>query len=209
MTEDEKSLARKKDSIRKKAERALKGIKKRKDMSPETLEKVREADRKRWNSKEMSMTEEERDKDRESHRQSMAKRRSEGKIGIKDPGNKKCKESVTIKKKEISQIRQVLRRRKARLTLSEEMKISARKKAREGMRVFRKEGRLRMYMQRKKRGFCEMKWKKFLAANPKFMALEDKKNEEIEKVKRQKEKEFEDLKRWDEDRRLKKAKGLL
>ena len=54
-----------------------------------------------------------------------------------------------------------------------------------------------------------MKWKKFLAANPKFMALEDKKNEEIEEVKRQKEKEFEDLKRWDEDRRLKKAKGLL
>ena len=35
----------------------------------------------------------------------------------------------------------------------------------ERMMEFRKEGRLREYMQRKKRGFCDMKWKKFLAEN--------------------------------------------
>ena len=33
------------------------------------------------------------------------------------------------------------------------------------MMEFRKEGRLREYMQRKRRGFCDMKWKKFLAEN--------------------------------------------
>ena len=54
-----------------------------------------------------------------------------------------------------------------------------------------------------------MKWKEFLAINPKFMALEDKKIEEMEEVKRQKEKEWDDLKKWDADRRLKKAMGLL
>ena len=63
--------------------------------------------------------------------------------------------------------------RKFRLLLSDEMKITARKKAREGMTLFRKEGALRDYMQRKKRGFCEMKWNKFLGENPKFKALEE------------------------------------
>ena len=207
MTEDEKTLARKKDAMRKKADRAKRGIRKRKDLSPETLDKVREADRKRWHIRQSSMTEGEREKVRESHRRSMAKRRSEGKITLGDTGKKK--ESVKIKKNERAQIRQVLRRRKARLILSEEMKILERKKAKEGMTVFRKEGRLRMYMQRKKRGICEMKWKEFLAINPKFMALEDKKIEEMEEVKRQKEKKWDDLKKWDADRRLKKAMGLL
>ena len=207
MTEDEKSLARKKDAMRKRADRAKRGIKKRKDMSPETLDKVREADRERWHIRQRSMTEEEREKVRESHRRSMAKRRSEGKITYKDPVKKE--DSVKIEKKERAQIRQVLRRRKARLILSEEMKISERKKAKEGMTVFRKEGRLRIYMQRKKRGICEMKWKEFLAANPMFMALEDAKIEEMEEVKRQKEKKWVDLKKWDADMRWKKAMGYL
>ena len=192
MTEDEKSLARKKDALRKKAERALKGIKKRSDMSPETLSKVREADRKRWDSKQRSMTVEEREKVRESHRRSMAKRRSSGKITSKDTGKKKDKVKI---KKERAKIRQVLRRRTARLLLSDEMKISERKKAREGMIVFRKEGRLRSYKQRKKRGFCEMKWKKLLAENPMLKALEDKKVEEMKEVKRQRERKCEDLKK--------------
>ena len=176
MTEEEKSLARKKDAMRKR---------KRRDMSPETLDKVREADRKRWDIKQRSMTEEEREKVRESHRQrkKAKKRREENKCIIKNQDNKK--DSVQNNKKERARIRQVLRRRKERLLLSEEMKLTARKKAREGMTVFRKEGRLREFMQRKRRGFCEMKWKKFLAANPKFMALEEKKVEEIRQVKRQ------------------------
>ena len=68
MTEEEKSMARKKDAMRKKLERALKGTKKRGDMSPETLDKVRKADRKRWHNKQRSMNEEERDKVREGHK---------------------------------------------------------------------------------------------------------------------------------------------
>ena len=167
MNEEERSLARIKDAMRKS---------KRRDMSPRTLDKVREADRKRWDIKQRSMTEEERDKVRESHRQSMAKRRiKESNISLKDPENKK--DIVKIKKNERNLIKQVLRRRRERLLLSEEMKLAARDKAREGMREFRKEGRLRKYMQRKKRGFVEMKWKKFLSVNPKFMALEEGKIE--------------------------------
>ena len=95
MTPDEKALARKKDAMRKRAERALRGIKKRKDMSPDTLDKVREADRKRWKIKQRSMTEEERDKVRERVRQSMAKkRRSEGKNRCKDLGNDKDSDKI-------------------------------------------------------------------------------------------------------------------
>ena len=175
MTHEERALARMKDAMRKR---------KRRDMSPRTLEKVREADRKRWDIKQRSMTQEERDKVRESHRQSMAKRRSKEKIVSKDPVIKK--DSALAKKNEKAQIKQVLRRRKERLLLSEEMKIAARERARLGMIEFRNEGRLRKYMQRKKRGFCEMKWKKFLAANPKYRALEDKKIEDMKELKRQK-----------------------
>ena len=171
MTEEERSLARKKDAMRKM---------KRRDMSPKTLDKVREADRKRWDIRQRSMTEEERDKVRESHRQSMArKRRSEGIISFEERSYKK--DSSQVKRNERAKIKQVLRRRKERLLLSNEMKIAAREKAREGMMEFRKEGRLRKYMQRKKRGFCEMKWKKFLVANPRFMALEEKKMEDMKR----------------------------
>ena len=163
MTEEEKSMARKKDAMRKKLERALKGTKKRGDMSPETLDKVRKADRKRWHNKQRSMNEEERDKVREGHKKSMAKIRATGKIKILKQKNEES--NAKTKKKEQANIRQVLRMRKIRYLLSDKMKILEREKAREGMMEFRKEGRLREYMQRKRRGFCDMKWKKFLAEN--------------------------------------------
>ena len=163
MTEEEKSMARKKDAMRKKLERAQKGTKKRGDMSPETLDKVRKADRKRWHNKQRSMNEEERDKVREGHKKSMAKIRATGKIKILKQKNEES--NARTKKKEQANIRQVLRMRKIRYLLSDKMKILEREKAREGMMEFRKEGRLREYMQRKRRGFCDMKWKKFLAEN--------------------------------------------
>ena len=99
MTEEEKSLARKKDAMRKR---------KRRDMSPETLDKVREADRKRWDIKQRSMTEEEREKVRESHRQrkKAKKRREENKCIIKNQDNKK--DSVQNNKKERARIRQTM-----------------------------------------------------------------------------------------------------
>ena len=163
MTEEEKSMARKKDAMRKKLERALKGTKKRGDMSPETLDKVRKADRKRWHIKQRSMNEEERDKVREGHKKSMAKKRDTGKIKILKQKNEES--NAKTKKKEQANIRQVLRMRKIRYLLSDKMKIKEREKAREGMMEFRKEGRLREYMQRKRRGICDMKWEKFLAEN--------------------------------------------
>ena len=163
MTEEEKSMARKKDAMRKKLERALKGTKKRGDMSPETLDKVRKADRKRWDIKQRSMNKEERDKVREGHKKSMAKKRGTGKIKILKQKNEES--NAKIKKKEQANIRQVLRMRKIRYLLSDKMKILEREKARKGMMELRKEGRLREYMQRKRRGFCDMKWKKFLAEN--------------------------------------------
>ena len=82
MTEEEKSKAREKDAMRKRLERALKGTKKRGDMSPETLDKVRKADRKRWDIKQRSMNKEERDKVREGHRRSMAKKRVQEKLKL-------------------------------------------------------------------------------------------------------------------------------
>ncbi len=163
MTEEEKSMARKKDAMRKKLERSLKGTKKRGDMSPETLDKVRKADRKRWHIKQRSMNEEERDKVREGHKKSMAKKRGTGKIKILKQKNEES--NAKIKKKEQANIRQVLRMRKIRYLLSDKMKIKEREKAREGMMECRKEGRLREYMQRKRRGICDMKWEKFLAEN--------------------------------------------
>ena len=163
MTEEEKSMARKKDAMRKKLERALKGTKKRGDMSPETLDKVRKEDRKRWHIKQRSMNEEERDKVREGHKKSMAKKRGTGKIKILKQKNEES--NAKTKKKEQANIRQVLRMRKIRYLLSDKMKILEREKAREGMMEFRKEGRLREYMQRKRRGICDMKWEKFLAEN--------------------------------------------
>ena len=163
MTEEDKSMAREKDAMRKRLERALKGTKKRGDMSPETLDKVRKADRKRWDIKQRSMNKDERDKVREGHKRSMAKKKGTGKIKVVKQKNEE--RNAKIKKKEQANIRQVLRMRKIRFVLSDKMKILERKKAREGMMEFRKEGRLREYMQRKRRGFCDMKWKKFLAEN--------------------------------------------
>lgn len=208
MTEEEKSIARKKDAMRKQSERALKGIKKRRDMSPETLDRVREADRKRWNSKQSVMTEEEREEVRVINRKSKAKYRDEGKVKIEKHDNKmrKSRQSMT---KEQANIKQVLRMRKTRLLYSYEMKISARKKAREGMIEFRKEGRLREYMQRKKRGFCEMKWKRFLEENPKFMALEKKKIQLMREIERQREEKWEEDFRLIADIKKRKAMGLL
>ena len=141
MTEEEKSMAREKDARRKRLERALKGTKKRGDMSPETLDKVRKADRKRWDIKQRSMNKEERDKVREGHRRSMAKKKGTGKIKVVKQKNEE--RNAKIKKKEQANIKQVLRMRKIRYVLSDKMKILERKKAREGMMEFRKEGRLK------------------------------------------------------------------
>ena len=170
MTEEERNAARKKDAMRKRESRAINGVKRRKDLSPERLKHVREMERKRWNMNQRNMTEEEREKVREKDRQRKSKYRRARNIKMKKDNNQS----------ERKKIKHVLRMRKARLLLSEEMRILERIKAQEGMVALRKVGRLRKYMQRKKRGFCEMKWNKFLAENPKFMALEEKKNEEME-----------------------------
>ena len=57
----------------------------------------------------------------------------------------------------------------------DEMKEFARQKAKDGMRMHRKEGALRIFKERNKKHLWAVKWKTYLSKNPDISQLEDEK----------------------------------
>ena len=153
--EEKKLLARKKDSERKRVSRALKGTKKRSDMTPEELDHTRQLERIRQKRRRKNLTVQKKEE-----------------ILKKDREAKQKKRALNKEKSKISSLLYV---RKHRLMQSEEKKSIARYKARVGMRLCRKEGPLKEFIERKKKHTWAVKWRKFLSQNPKVRELEKKK----------------------------------
>ena len=162
-SEDEKMQARKKDAERKRASRALQGTKKRSEMTNDELAHIRELDRKSKKIRRNNLTSQEKDV-----------------IRIKDRNAKQIKRnSLTLAQKEKNKIKILIQVRTHRLLQSERNKSVARYKAKEGMRVFRKEGPMREFSERRKKHIWAVKWKKFLSLNPMIKELEEKKRERV------------------------------
>ena len=158
-SEEEKLQARKKDAERKRASRALKGTKKRSEMTNEELAHVRKLDRNSKKIRRNNLTMEEKDV-----------------IKIKDRKAKQMKRnSLTIAQKEKNKIKLLIQVRKHRLLQSEINKSIARYKAKGGMRVIREKGPMRAFSERRKKHVWAVKWKKFLSCNPIIRELEEKK----------------------------------
>ena len=155
MAEDRKLLARKRDADRKRASRALNGTIKRSEMTAEELAHIREKDRICKKKKRMNLTPEEKEI-----------------VKMKDRDRK---QKDRTKKKEKINVNTVIRMRKHRLLQTDNKKLIARDKAKEGMRVWRKEGPVRDYFERTKKHVWAVKWRKFLSKNPKIRELEEKK----------------------------------
>ena len=133
--------------------------KKRKDMTPGELAQIRKADRERQQRRRIKLDEQEKEKIRIKDRESRAK----------------VMEKMTEKEKEKKRVIKVIRMRKYCLMETEEKRKLAQNKAKEGMRILRKEGPIRNYIERNKRHAWAVKWKKFLSQNPEFQELEKKK----------------------------------
>ena len=155
MNEEKRILARKRDAERKRNSRALNGTKKRSEMTPEELAHLRDIEKKSKRKKRINET-------------------SAGKeiIRMKDK-DRKQKDRTT--NKESFNISTVIHMRKHRLLQSENKKSLARNKAKEGMRVLRREGPLRDYLERNKKHVWAVKWRKFLSQNPKIKELQERK----------------------------------
>ena len=87
----------------------------------------------------------------------------------------KQRKYMILAEKERNNLNKLIFMRKHRLLQSEEQKIISRKKAREGMRIFRKDGPIREYLERNKKHVWAVKWRKVLSQNLKLKDLEDKK----------------------------------
>ena len=158
-SEKEKLLIREKAAERKRRSRALKGMKKRCDMTDEELTHVRELDRSRQKRRRSNISIEEKEI-----------------IKIKDKKAKQRKrDSFTQAEKEKVKTDHLIQKRKYRLLQSEKSKTIARYKAKEGMRVLRKEGPIRKFLYRTKRHLWTVKWRRFLSQNPIYRELEEKK----------------------------------
>ena len=81
----------------------------------------------------------------------------------------------TKKAKDKEKFNKLIRMRKHRLLETEESKQCARNKAKEGMKVLRRDGPIRSYLERPKKHSWAVKWKKFLSQNPIYRELEKKK----------------------------------
>ena len=133
--------------------------KKRSEMTPEELEQVRKLDREKKQRRRKNMEKEEKDRIRAIDKERRAEARG-----------KMCK-----KKRDKIKIANLIRMRKNRLMETVEKVQIARNKAKMGMRVLRKEGPMRKYIERNKQHVWAVKWRKFLSQNPKYQKLEEKK----------------------------------
>ena len=133
--------------------------KRRSDMTPDELAHVRKLDREKHQRRRMKLNlaqkEEIKKKDRE--------RRAEARKQLKND------------EKERIGISNLIRMRKYRLMQTEDSKNEAKNKAKKGMRILRKEGPIRKYLERKKKHKWAVKWRRFLSQNPSYKELEEKK----------------------------------
>ena len=153
--EENKLLARKRDSERKRVSRALKGTKKRSDMTPEELDHIRQLERNRQHRRRINLTVQKKEEILKKDREAKQRKRASN--------------------KEKSRIYSLIHVRKHRLMQSEEKKSIARYKAKVGMKICRKEGPLKDFIERKKKHTWAVKWRKFLSQNPEVRELEKKK----------------------------------
>ena len=133
--------------------------KNRKDMTPEELAHIRRLDRERKQRYRINLNKEKKDKIRVKDRQSKAEARK----------------NKTEKEKDEERITSLIGMRKYRLMESEENRKIARNKAKEGMKILRKEGPIRKYVERARRHVWAVRWKKYLSQNPELKELEKKK----------------------------------
>ena len=153
-SEQEKLFARKKDADRKRLSRKLRPPKRRCEMTVEELSVARNLDRIRKQKNRMNLT---------------SKEKEDAKLKDRE------------RKKKL-RVQSLICMRKLQLLQSEQSKSIARYKAKEGMRVRRREGPMREYMERNKKHIWAVKWRKFLSLNPKIRALDgEKKREEKRK----------------------------
>ena len=149
-SDQEKLFARKKDAERKRLSRKLRPPKRRCEMTVEELSVARNLDRIRKQKNRMNLT---------------SKEKEDAKLKDRE------------RKKKL-RVQSLICMRKLRLLQSEQSKSIARYKAKEGMRVRRREGPMREYMERNKKHIWAVKWRKFLSLNPKIRALDGEKKKE-------------------------------
>ena len=87
----------------------------------------------------------------------------------------KAREKLNEKERKKERMAALIGMRKYRLKETKENRKLAKKKAKEGMRILRKEGPIRKYVERSRRHLWAVKWKKFLSQNPEYKELEEKK----------------------------------
>ena len=115
-----------------------------KDMTPEELAHIRRLDRERKQRYRINLNKEKKDKIRVKDRQSKAEARK----------------SKTEKEKDEERITSLIGMRKYRLMESEENRKIARNKAKEEMKILRKRGQIRKYVERARRHVWAVKWNK-------------------------------------------------
>ena len=142
-------------------------------MTSEELAHVRQQDKERKQRARLQLNEEEKEtirvKDRERRAEARKKLKEEQKEKIRATDRERranARGKLTKKAKDKEKITKLIRMRKNRLTETEESKKIARNKAKEGMKVLRRDGPMRKYFERTKKHSWAVKWKKFLSKNP-------------------------------------------
>ena len=156
--------------------------KKRTEMTSEELRHIRQLERERKKKRRLELDEEEKEKirakDRERRAEARLRMENEQKEKIRAIARERRAEAMKKMKqneKDKEKIAKLISMRKFRLVETEEKKKIEREKAKEGMKVLRREGPIRKYLYRTKRHLWTVKWRKFLSKNPKYRELEEKK----------------------------------
>ena len=156
--------------------------KRRSEMTSEELAHVRQQDKERKQWARLRLNEEEKEtirvKDRERRAEARKKLKEEQKEKIRATDRERranARGKLTKKAKDKEKLTKLIRMRKNRLTETEESKKIARNKAKEGMKVLRRDGPIRKYFERTKKHSWAVKWRKFLSQNPFYRELAEKK----------------------------------
>ena len=156
--------------------------KRRTEMTTEELTHIRQLERERKQKRRLELDEEEKEKIRTTDRG----RRAEARLRMEKEQKEKiratererraeARKKMDQTEKDKERIAKLISMRKLRLVETEEKKKIAREKAKEGMRVLRREGPIRKYLYRTKRHLWTVKWRRFLSKNPMYRELEAKK----------------------------------
>ena len=170
MTSDELAHVRQVEKERKQRARLL--------LNEEEKEKIRAKDREKRAEARKKLEEEQKEKIKAADKERRATARKNMKEEHKEKARaneRERREKMTIKEKDKKKIIKLIRMRKHRLLESDENKKIARNKAKVGMKVLRRDGPIRKYLERPKKHSWAVKWKKFLSQHPMYQELERKK----------------------------------